>query len=237
MDLYEQKLQYISSLPDLSILKSDLTVARNEAAEAKRERDQLAEKVRAFEVFNKSLTADANALPSQARAYVSQIDQLRAELDGIKLEFNILHEMTIVAVAERDVLREQFRASVEQMNGLSSSLAAAEAERDRLNRVITDLQAEYGKALDQISGYDDMLEQYKADVTAAEKASNLRAEYEWCLSRRKPLEEVQATGMDLSDLIEESKKIEVEAKAAFDPKDSDIDLESADEETEGSGED
>ncbi|XP_059298243.1 uncharacterized protein LOC132050929 isoform X2 [Lycium ferocissimum] len=216
MDLYEQKLQYISSLPDLSILKSDLTVARNEAAEAKRERDQLAEK---------------------ARAYVSQIDQLRAELDGIKLEFNILHEMTIVAVAERDVLREQFRASVEQMNGLSSSLAAAEAERDRLNRVITDLQAEYGKALDQISGYDDMLEQYKADVTAAEKASNLRAEYEWCLSRRKPLEEVQATGMDLSDLIEESKKIEVEAKAAFDPKDSDIDLESADEETEGSGED
>ncbi|XP_060174105.1 uncharacterized protein LOC132604562 [Lycium barbarum] len=216
MDLYEQKLLYISFLPDLSILKSDLTAARNKAAEAKRERDQLAEK---------------------ARAYVSQIDQLRAELDGIKPELNVLQEMTIGAVAKCDILREQVRASVEQMNGLSSSLVAAEAELDRLNRVITDLQAEYGKALDQISGYDDMLEQYKADVTAAEKASNLRAEYERCLSRRKTLKEVQSTGVDLSDLIEEAKTLEMEAKVAFDPEDSNIDLESAGEEAEGSGED
>ncbi|XP_060185497.1 uncharacterized protein LOC132614960 isoform X1 [Lycium barbarum] len=173
VDEFINLLQYISFLLDLSILKSDLTVARNEAAEAKRERDQLAEKVRAFEVFNKSLTTDTNALPSQARAYVSQIDQLQAELEGIKPEFNVLHEMTIDVVAERDILREQLRASVEQMNGLSSSLAAAEVERDRLNRVITDLQAEHGKALEQISGYDDMLEHYKADVTVVEKASNL----------------------------------------------------------------
>ncbi|XP_059289198.1 uncharacterized protein LOC132042689 [Lycium ferocissimum] len=237
MTLYEKKLQYISSLPDLSILKSDLAAARNEAAEAKRERDQLAEKVKAFETYNKSLIADANVLASQARAYVSQIDRLRAELDGIRPEFDALHETTIGAVAERDVLREQLRTSVEQMNGLSASLAAAEVERDRLSRVITDLQAEHGKALDQISGYDDMLEQYKADVTAAEKASNLKAEYERCLSRRKTLEEVQATGVDLSNLIEEAKKLEAEAKAAFDPEDSDIDLESADEEAEGSDED
>ncbi|XP_059311382.1 uncharacterized protein LOC132062937 [Lycium ferocissimum] len=161
MTLYEKKLQYISSLPDLSILKSNLAAARNEAAEAKRERDQLAEK---------------------ARAYVSQIDQLRAELDGIKPEFDSLHETTVGAMAECDVLREQLRSSEEQMNGLSASLAAAEVERDRLSRVITDLQTEHGKALDQIMGYDDMLEQYKADVTAAKKASNLRAEYERCLS-------------------------------------------------------
>ncbi|XP_059291555.1 uncharacterized protein LOC132045050 [Lycium ferocissimum] len=236
MALYEKKLQYISSLPDLSILKSDLAAARSEAAEAKRERDQLAEKVKAFEVYNKSLIADANAFASQARAYVSQIDQLRAELDGIKPEFDSLHETTVGAVAERDVLREQLRSSEEQMNSLSASLAAAEVERDRLSQVITDLQAEHGKALDQISGYDDMLEQYKADVTAAEKASNLRAEYERCLSRRKTLEEVQATGVDLSNLIEEAKELEAEAKAAFDPEDSDIDLESADEEAEGSDE-
>ncbi|XP_059291710.1 uncharacterized protein LOC132045183 [Lycium ferocissimum] len=170
MTLYEKNLQYISSLPDLSILKSDLAAARNEAA-------------------------------------------------------------------ERDVLREQLRSSEEQMNGLNASLAAAEVERDRLSQVITDLQAEHGKALDQISGYDDMLEQYKADVTAAEKANNLRAEYEWCLSRRKTLEEVQATGVDLSNLIEEAKELEAEAKAAFDPEDSDIDLELADEEAEGSDED
>ncbi|XP_059301990.1 uncharacterized protein LOC132053914 [Lycium ferocissimum] len=219
MALYEKKLEYISSLPDLSLLKSDLAAARSEAAEAKRERDQLAEKVKAFEIYNKSLIADANTLASQARAYVSQIDQLRAELDGIKPELDSLHEATVGAVAERDILREQLRSSSEQTNSLSASLAAAEVERDQLS---------------QLSGYDDMLEQYKVDVTAVEKSSDLRAEYERCLSRRRTLEEVQATGVDLSGLIEEAKKLEAEAKAAFDPEDSDIDAESADEGAEES---
>ncbi|XP_060194184.1 uncharacterized protein LOC132623445 [Lycium barbarum] len=107
MTLYENKLQYIPSLLDLSILISDLAAARNEAAEAKREHDQLAEK---------------------ARAYVSQIDQLRAELDGIKPEFDSLHEITVGAVSECDVLREQLWSSEEQINGLSASLAATEVE-------------------------------------------------------------------------------------------------------------
>ncbi|XP_059277600.1 uncharacterized protein LOC132031670 [Lycium ferocissimum] len=138
--------------------EEELKTARNEAAEAKRERGQLAEKVKAFETYNKSLIADANVLASQARAYVSQIDRLRAELDGIRPDFDALYEMTIGAVTERDVLREKLQTLEEQMNGLSASLAAAEVERDRLSRVITDLQAEHGKALDQISSYDDMLE-------------------------------------------------------------------------------
>ncbi|XP_059294610.1 uncharacterized protein LOC132047608 [Lycium ferocissimum] len=176
--LYAKELEHASSLPDVTLLKSELDTARSAAAEAKRERDELADKVKAFEIYNESLIADANAFTSQARAYVSQIDKLRSELEGIKPELDSLHEVTVGAVAERDILREQLRSAEGQITNLSSSLASTDAERDQLGRAIADLQVEHGKALDQLSGYDDMLGQYKADVTAAEKASDLRAEYE-----------------------------------------------------------
>ncbi|XP_059306297.1 uncharacterized protein LOC132057700 [Lycium ferocissimum] len=212
--LYEQGQEFISSLPDPSTLQSDLEMARNEAIEVRREHDLLAGKVRAFEVHNKRLIADANATPSQAREYVTQIDQLRLELNEIKPELEAFKGKMDGVASERDALKEDLASAKDQLRvmtdkaderskliaELRSKLASAESERDNLGRDNIDLQAKYNEALGRISSFNGMLAQYKAD-------------------------------------IEEAKRLEAEAKAKYDPEGSDSDLESDEGDAEGSDED
>nr|XP_016438348.1 PREDICTED: uncharacterized protein LOC107764302 [Nicotiana tabacum] len=165
-----------------------------------------------------------NDQTSQVQQKVDRIDHLRAEL------MNEVQAMDDVWKEKMDRLALEIETARKQLTSVEVQLRVAKEKADARARQNEDLQAQLGSAIAKQNSLvkelkiarseleitkadaEEMVAQYRDNIEAAEARLKVTVEHVKRLSRRETLKEIHARGFDLSAEIEESKRLEVEAK-------------------------
>ncbi|XP_019241073.1 PREDICTED: uncharacterized protein LOC109221071 [Nicotiana attenuata] len=160
------------------------------------------EQEKVFEVSNDSVTNSQNP---QVQRKIDQIDQLRAEMDVIKVKAEECKGKMDHLVSEKESSRMQL-ASAEAQLRMTREKAEAQSRKAK------ELQPQLGSG---VADREALAKELKAAKAVAEMTKDRFKDivkYEKRQSRREDLEEVHAEGFDLSIEIQIAKRREAEDK-------------------------
>nr|XP_016465711.1 PREDICTED: coiled-coil domain-containing protein 186-like [Nicotiana tabacum] len=215
---HETFLRYRDELNQLEAEVRELTEKRDTYKFLSEQREGEAKSLRAeLEVAQKE-HAD---LVEQVQQKIDQINQLRAEMDAVKVEaekwrgtmdcLTLEKETTQAQLTSAEVqlraTREKAEAWSQKIEELKSQLSSVVSDRETLSKELKAAKSVVKVTKDDV---DEMVAQYKANAEAAQDRPKYIVEYVKWQSRREALEEVHARGFDFSVEVENAKGLEAE---------------------------
>ncbi|XP_070031721.1 intracellular protein transport protein USO1-like [Nicotiana tomentosiformis] len=206
---------------------------RAELEVARKEHTDLVEQVKVFEVSDDEFDLVTDGQNPQVQQKLDRIDQLRAEIDIVKVEtdewrcrINRLASEIMVARAllasteiHLRVAKERAEVQTKNVEELQSRLGSDVSDQKSLAKELKTAKLEV--VVIKVEA-DEMVVQYKVDAEATQDlVKNIVEHMKW-QSRMEALEKVHVRGFDLSADIENAKVLEAEAKKLAYPDEEDF---------------
>ncbi|XP_070022467.1 uncharacterized protein [Nicotiana sylvestris] len=215
--LYEQKDEVLRDTTDLSALRAKLEKAQKEAKKAKQDYALLVQKVYEKITLIDQLRTKMNEVKATADELRDKMDRLASEQDATKEDLALTKE-------QLQVMKDKVEKWSQLNEELRAQLTSVVAEHDTVSQEYTALKSKLEVASSEISGAQDILAQYMADIEIAEARIITKTEYVRWLSPMEAFEEIPAREVSVAAKIEEGNMFEAEAKVKYHPEEPDSEL-------------